>query len=243
MLKLAGDTHTHTIACQHAYSTVLENAAYAKKLGHRFLALTDHGPQMAGCVHSWYFMNLPKFVPRELDGVVLLRGCEANILENGTLDLPEAALANLDWVIASMHRGLTPQELSEAEYTAYWLKIAENPYIDCIGHLGNSIYRCDYPAVIEAVAAHGKVVEINSSSPISRPGCEEACHQIIRLCKEYGVPLVLSSDAHFATGIGNVAWASQAVLEEDYPTENILNLDYRRMADWLQAKKGLLLPD
>lgn len=245
MLKIAGDTHTHTIACQHAFSTIQENVTQAGRLGHRFIALTDHGPAMEGCVHHWYFSNLPRFVPQELDGLVLLRGCEANVLAGGSLDLDSSILGNLDWVIASMHRGetLMPVGLAPEIYTEAWLNIARNPYVDCIGHMGHTAFFCDYETVIEELARQGKVVEINSSSYLSRPGSEPNCREIIRLCKKHGVKLVLSSDAHFYTGIGQVDWSVQAVEAEDFPASDILNLDYSRMRRWLMDKKGLSLPE
>ncbi|MEG1943049.1 MAG: phosphatase, partial [Angelakisella sp.] len=58
-MKIIGDTHTHTTACGHAYSTVLENIDYAASIGHRFLALTEHCPAMPNCPNNWYFANLP----------------------------------------------------------------------------------------------------------------------------------------------------------------------------------------
>lgn len=242
-MKIIGDTHTHTSACQHAYSTITENAARARLLGHRFLALTDHAPTMLGCPHEWYFINLPRFIPRTLDGVVMLRGCEANILEDGTLDLNDNTLKPLDWVIASMHGGIMPTGLSQQTYTDLWLKIAENPYVDCIGHMGQEKYKPDYEKVLTAFAKNNKVVEINNSSPVSRPGCEDNCREIVGLCKKLGVKLVLSSDSHFYETIGNVDWAASLVTDEDYPQRDILNLDYHRFAGWLAAKKGILLPE
>lgn len=244
MLTIAGDTHTHTIACQHAYSTISENVAQALRLGHRFLALTDHGSAMQGSTHPWYFENLPRFVPQELEGLVLLRGCEANLLDDtGKLDIESRVLSGLDWCIASMHRGLMPMDKDPEYYTRAWLKIAENPHIDCIGHMGHTAFTCDYETAIAAFAKHGKVVEINASSPVSRPGSEDSCRRIVQLCKQYGVPLVLSSDAHFYTHIGQVEFAAKLVTEEGYPPEAILNLEYGRMRDWLRRKKGLELPE
>lgn len=242
-MKIIGDTHTHTLACQHAYSTITENAARARLLGHRFLALTEHAPAMPGCPHEWYFINLPRFIPRILDGVVMLRGCEANILEDGSLDLDDKILETLDWVIASMHGGIVPTGLSQQTYTDFWLKIAENPYVDCIGHIGQEKYKPDYERVLTAFAKNNKVVEINSSSPMSRPGCEDNCREVVRLCKKLGVKLVLSSDSHFYETIGKVDWAASLVTEEGYPETDILNLDYRRFAQWLTAKKGIQLPE
>lgn len=242
-MKIVGDTHTHTNACNHAYSTITENIRWAAGLGHRFLAITEHGCAMEGAPHPWYFGNLPKFVPRQVEGLTILRGCESNVLGDGSVDLPDYLLEGLDWVLASMHRAIMPEGLGIEKNTEAWIKIAQNPYIDCMGHMGHTAFPADYRRVVEACAQYGKVVEINASSPISRPGSEDNCREILRLCKEYGVSIVLSSDAHYMTGIGVVDWSIGAVEEIGYPPEQILNLDYGRMAHWLYKKKGLVLPD
>lgn len=242
MIKIVGDTHTHSSACQHAYSSVLENIAQAKKLGHKFLALTEHGPILAGCPHHWYFSNIARMIPQVVDGLVILRGCEANILNGGEVDLAPSILASLDWVIGSMHSTVMEENLPAEEYTKFWLKIAENPHIDCIGHIGQERFKPDYETVIKAFAENNKVVEINSSSPQSRPDSIENCKEVIRLCKKHGVKIVLSSDAHFVTAIGQVEYASKLVEENDFPMEQIINTDYNIFAEYLYEKKGIVLP-
>ena len=62
-MNIAGDTHTHTLVCQHAYSTLLENIRAAAALGHRFIVTTEHGPAMPGAPYEWFFENLRKAVP------------------------------------------------------------------------------------------------------------------------------------------------------------------------------------
>ena len=80
-MDLKIDLHTHTIASGHAYSTLLENLQEAKGKGLKMLAITDHGPQLAGGPQLFYFGNL-RVLPREYLGVELLRGVEANILDS-----------------------------------------------------------------------------------------------------------------------------------------------------------------
>ena len=156
-MKIAGDTHTHTLLCQHAYSTLLENIQAAAAAGHRFLATTEHGPAMPGAPHDWYFENLRKAVPRELLGVVVIKGCEANIMDQaGTLDVPEAGLKKLDLVIASMHRVTFPQDTTPEERTAAWRGVAKNPRVDIIGHLGDPRFKSDYEAAVRAFREGGQ---------------------------------------------------------------------------------------
>lgn len=242
-MQIVGDTHTHTVASGHAFSTLLENVARAKDLGHRFLATTDHTGRMPQAPHRWFFENLPGSVPRVLDGVVILRGCEANIQEDGALDLRQDILEGLDWVIASMHQHVLPVELGEEAYTRLWLAMAENPSVDVFGHMGQVKYRCDYRAVVEAMAKHRKILEVNAGSARVRKGSEQGCLELLRLCGEYGVEVVLSTDAHFAPLIGQVEHSIELVRRAGFPRELVLNLDYERFRRAMEERKGILLPE
>lgn len=236
-MNIAGDTHTHTVSCQHAYSTLLENVQAAAKMGHRFMAATEHGPAIPGGPHEWYFENLAKAVPRELEGVVVIKGCEANILDlEGRLDVTELALQRLDFVIASMHRLPFPRNTTREQRTEAWKAVAKDPRVDAIGHLGDPRFEVDYEAVIRAVRDGGQAVELNNSSPKSRPGSEKNCLEIAALCKEMGVPVLLSTDAHFCTAIGHVDWSASVAEKVGIPEELILNLDYKRFRDWLAGR-------
>ena len=239
-MKIAGDTHTHTTACQHAYSTLLENIRHAAAMGHRFLVTTEHGPGMEGAPHEWFFENLRKAVPREVEGVVVIKGCEANLMDlAGTLDVPKAGLDRLDLVMVSMHRVTFPKNTTPEERTAAWRGVAKNPRVDIIGHLGDPRFKSDYEAAVRAFREGGQAVELNASSSKSRPGSEENCCRIAALCKELGVPVVLSSDAHFCASIGEVEPAAAIAQKAGIPEEQILNLSYRRFRDWLAARHGI----
>lgn len=241
-MNIAGDTHTHTVSCQHAYSTLLENVRAAKALGHRFMATTEHGPSIPGGPHEWYFENLAKAVPRQLEGVVVIKGCEANIVGlDGALDVTEAGLRRLDFVIASMHRHTFPQNTTKEQRTETWKAVAKDPRVDVIGHLGDPRFEVDYEAVIRAVKDGGQAVELNNSSPKSRPGSEENCLRIAALCKELGVPVLLSTDSHFCAAIGHVDWSASVAEKAGIPEELILNLSYKRFRDWLAARNPHIL--
>jgi putative hydrolase len=246
-MKIAGDTHTHTLICQHAYSTLLENIRAAAALGQRFLAFTEHCPAMKGAPPRVFFENIRKAVPREVEGVVVIRGCEANLLDaSGTLDLPADTLGRLDMVIASMHPStfLAGQPGTREDRTAAWLEVARNPLVDIVGHPGNPKFDFDYRTVLQALRDGGKAVELNASSRVSRPGCEANCLEIASLCREFGVPVVLSSDAHFCTAVGHVEWSVQLAEKAGIPEEQILNSSYRRFRDWLCSRRQILdLPE
>lgn len=236
-MNLIADTHTHTIACDHAYSTLTENAAAAAKRGLRFLASTEHASALPGAPRPLHFSNL-KELPPQLHGVTILKGAEVNILDReGNLDLPEWILARLDWVIASFHV-VTCEPMSEEDHTRAWLAVAENPHVDVIGHCGDGRFPFDHSAVIKAFAKQDKIVEINAHSFKVRPGSAENCPRIARLCAREGVRVVVSSDAHFHDAVGRVDRALTMLAEIDFPRELILNMDYERFLAVTCEKAG-----
>ena len=237
-MRIIADTHTHTVMSGHAHSTLLENLAEAKRKGLKFLAVTDHTGIMPGAPHESYFTCMWSAIPNEYDGVYLLRGCEANILdENGTLDISEAVLARLEWVIASIHGYLT-KPMDRDRHTQLWLKIAENPHVDVIGHCGEEIFSFDYEKVIPVFAQYGKIVEINAASWKNRPSSRKNCVRIAQLCVQNGVPLVVSSDAHFAGDVGSVENAVRMLEDAGIPEDSILNADPIRFARHLSLMTG-----
>lgn len=236
-MKIIADTHTHSLTCDHAYSTIAENLTAAAKAGLKILCSTEHTPDMPGAPSHIYFNNL-RVLPRYTDGVMLVRGAEVNVLDDrGGLDLTEHELEKLEWVIASMHMtNFHPK--SKAECTNAWLAIAENPRIHVIGHCGDERYAFDYEPVLREFARAGKIVEINSHSFLVRPGSKENCPKIARLCMELGIPVVVSSDAHHQSFVGRFD-AALAMLEEiGFPEKLILNAEYSRFLNMLHRLNG-----
>ena len=241
-MKIIADTHTHTLMSGHAHSTAMENINEAKRKGLKFIAITDHTGKMPASPHETYFACMWSALPDEYNGVYILRGCEANILdEDGTLDLSEKNLGRLEWRIASIHALLTPP-MDFERHTKLWLNVAKNPNVDVIGHSGEEAYRFDYERVIPEFKKYGKVVEINASSAKSRPTSIKNCTEIARLCAKYGVPMVLSSDAHFASQVGEVEKSIEIVRAAGVPEELILNTDEKRFAHFLENKLSRKFP-
>lgn len=237
-MSIIAETHSHTVACSHAYSTVTENARAAAQRGLRFLCVTEHGPKMPDGPHEWFFRNLPQAVPDILENVIILKGAEANILDfDGKLDLRKRDLEQLDWVIASYHT-VCLEPGSKEENTRGWLAVAKNPLVDVIGHCGDERYDFFYEPVLQAFAENGKIVEINAHSFDCRPGSRERCREIALCCKKFGIRLVCSSDAHFHGQIGQSQEAEQMLQEIGYPGEWILNNDFDRFLAVAREKSG-----
>ena len=225
-MNIAIDTHTHTLASGHAYSTIREMALAAREKGLKGLAVTEHAPEMPGSCQLFYFQNL-KVVPRNLYGVEMLFGTELNIMdENGTVDLPEEVISKLDITIASMHTPCYGRSKGMEKNTKAYLRTMQNPYIDIIGHPDDGRFEIDYKAVVKMAKETGTLLEINNSS--LRPGGFRKDAYIndlrlLELCKEYGVMVTLGSDAHFDVDIANYAFAEKVLKEARFPEELIAN--------------------
>ena len=97
------DLHMHTVASTHAYSTLSDYIAEARRKGIKLFAITDHGPDMADAPHHWHFINM-RIWPRVVDGVGILRGIEANIKNiEGEIDCSGPMFTSLDLIIAGFH--------------------------------------------------------------------------------------------------------------------------------------------
>ena len=235
-MQIIADTHTHTLASTHAFSTILENARAASQAGLAYLGWTDHGSSMTDAPHIWHFGNM-RVVPDELCGVKLLKGAEANLCDmEGHLDLPDSMLEKLGWVVASIHDPVLPPDTAE-DYTAAYIGAARNPYVDVIGHSGLTRHPYDYEAGVKAFRDAGKLVEINEGTFLSRPASLENCLKIASCCKAYECRVIVNSDAHFAAQIGRMPKALAMLAEIGFPPELIVNTSLDRFEAYLEERR------
>ncbi len=234
-MKIIADTHTHTVASGHAYGTIAENAMEAKEKGLRFLASTDHTGILPGAPCDNYF-SCQTNLPDSIAGVYLLRGCEVNILnDSGALDLPDSILADLEWVIGSMHKeSMTPG--CPESYMRAWLNVLHNPMVDVLGHMGDGRFEFDYEQVVRACKETGTLIEINSHSFSARAKSNENCRKIALLCMKYKVPVVVGSDAHSSYQVGDFDDALRMLEEISFPEDLVLNADFDRFSDFLRSR-------
>lgn len=232
------DLHTHTIASGHAYNTLREMAKAASDKGLSVLGITEHAPKMPGTCHSFYFHNL-KTVPRELYGIRLLLGSEVNIMDfEGNIDLEERDLKGMDIIIASLHTPCIKPGSIKENTTAY-LKVMENPYVNIIGHPDDGRYPVDYRALVEGAKEKGKVLELNNHSldpKCFRRDARENDLKMLELCKEYAVPVIMGSDAHFDTLIGEFSMAKKLLEEVEFPEELVLNRSVEALQGHVNVK-------
>lgn len=234
--RIVGDMHTHTVASQHAYATIAELVNQSIKLGMEVLAVTDHAPEMLDGAIRHHFLCLSG-LPEIADGIRLYKGAEVNIKSfDGRIDLDTEVLNRLDYVIASYHvEAINPGSIEEN--TEGWLNAIRNKYIDCLGHPGNPEYPFDHEKVVKTLHEYGKILEINSNSPLVRKGSEKNCIDLIRLCKKYSVPVVATSDAHHIWNLCKVEASLKMLEEEEFPPELILNTSKEAIEGYIQRRK------
>jgi putative hydrolase len=193
-----GDLHCHT-DWSDGGATVLEMAAAALARGYEYVAITDHSPRLKvvnglGPERLAAQARMIAEANQRLPGLTVLQGIEVDILEDGSLDLPDETLAGLDVVIASPHLKL---RMEAAAMTERMLKAVENPHVDVIGHPtgrrpgSRPGAEYDFELVFRRAAERGVVMEIDSD-----PARMDLSPDMARLAAGLGCRLSLDSDAH-----------------------------------------------
>lgn len=232
-MKILADTHSHTLASGHAYSTITEMAEAAAAKGLEVLALTEHAPKMPGTCGMFYFQNLD-VVPRMQKGVRLLMGAEVNIMDpDGTIDIPEDTCRDLDIVVASIHPPCYGLGHTAEENTRAYVEVMKKPYIHIIGHPDDGRFPMDYEVLVRTAKETGTLLEVNNSSlrpQSSRKGTRENMLTMLELCKQYEVPVTTGSDAHVNVDAGNFTNVMEVLAACDFPEELVatLNMDLLR---------------
>lgn len=230
------DLHMHTVASTHAYSTLHDYIAEAKRKGIKLFAITDHGPDMADAPHYWHFINM-RIWPRLVDGVGILRGIEANIKNlEGEIDCSGPMLSSLDLIIAGFHEPVfAPRD--KAAHTQAMIATMASGNVHIISHPGNPKFEIDIPAVAAAAAKYQVALEINNSSFIhSRKGSEANCRAIAAAVRDAGGWVALGSDSHTAFSLGDFSECRKVLDEVGFPEDRILNVSPRRLLSFLEAR-------
>jgi DNA polymerase (family 10) len=195
---IRGDLHMHTNVTD-GRASLEDMVAAAKKRGYSYIAITDHSKRvtMARGLDArrlkQHWQAIEKLAAT-VKGITVLKGIEMDILEDGSLDLPDDVLKDADWVIASIHYG---QNQPREKITARLVNAIRNPHVDAIGHpTGRLIgkrksYDVDLDTVFKAAAEHGCLLELNS-----QPDRLDLDDTALAAAKERGVHFVIDTDAH-----------------------------------------------
>jgi DNA polymerase (family X) len=220
---LKGDLHCHTTASDGTAS-IEEMAAAARDAGYEYLAITDHsasfgfGDEVSPKALS---EQIARIKATEIDGLTLLAGSEVNILPDGSLDYDDELLAELDWVIASVHSSF---RMSAEQMTERMVRAIEHPLVDALGHpSGRKLqkrdpYAFDVHRVIEAAARSGTMLEINSN-----PDRRDLNDIHARAAAGAGVPIVINTDSHRTTGFAVARYGIATARRAWLTAEQVLN--------------------
>ena len=236
LLELAdirGDLHCHT-TWSDGRQSVEEMGAAARDLGYDYLAICDHTRSVSvvpGLDADDVRRQAEEIAAanERLAPFRVLRGIECDILPDGSLDLPDDVLAELDWVMASVHAG---QRMPRDQMTMRVEEALRNPYVRGLSHpTGRLIERrppnaLDLERVLEVAAETGAVLEVNGL-----PDRLDLRDEHVRLAVDAGIPIIVSTDAHSARGLGNMrlavgtarrGWATAANVLNTQPLSSVL---------------------
>lgn len=236
MMNIELDVHTHTVASGHAFSTLQEMARAAAEKGLKLLGITEHAPGIPGTCAPIYFRNL-HVVPRHIYGIELMLGAEINVLDcEGNIDMDDKMMSVLDHRIAGIH-SLCYRHGTREQNTAGLEKVIRNPWIDIISHPGDGTADLLFePLVIAAKESH-TLLEINNSSlkPIRhKDSAKDNNLEILRLCKAYGVPVILGSDAHISFDIAEYGFLFPLLQATEFPEDLIVNTSVDKFRSYLR---------
>jgi DNA polymerase (family X) len=239
---IRGDLHCHT-TLSDGRNSLEEMAEAARARGYAYLAITDHSAthgfgndvsarQLARRIEEVRAWNAS--APR---GFRLLAGSEVNIGLDGALDYPDDLLAELDWVVASVHTSFAigDQAMSDRVIAAM-----EHPLVDCIGHLTGRLllrrepYGVQIERIVEAAARTGTMMEINGN-----PNRRDLNEHHAKLAAEAGVRIVCNTDAHGADTLSNIRYSVATARRAWLSAEQVENTRaWRSFAPLRKRAKG-----
>ncbi len=220
-----GDLHCHTTKTD-GRDTIESMARAAQAAGLRYLAVTDHSQSLAMAngldeERALEHARAIREINARLDGFTLLAGIECDIRQDGSMDLSDDCLAQLDIVIASIHSGFNQDG---AQMTERLLVAIACPWVDVLGHptgrliLKREPHKADMTRVIAAAAQAGVAMEINAQ--IDRLDLDDV---LARRARDAGARIVISTDAHSVTALGGMRWGVMVARRAWLSPEDVLN--------------------
>lgn len=238
--QIQGIFHNHTVWSDGA-ATLEQMVEAARALGYRYIGISDHSQA------AFYANGLKEdriraqhaqidAVQKTFPDIRIFKGIEADILADGAMDYPDEILATFDFVIASVHSRFN---LSEEDQTNRICRALANPYVTMLGHatgrllLSRDAYRVDMTKVLDAAAAHKKIVEINAN-----PHRLDLDWRLCGYAKEKGVTFSINPDAHSTEGLSDVPFGVNVARKGGVTAQDVVNtLPVEEMISRLQAMR------
>ncbi|MFP6859134.1 MAG: DNA polymerase/3'-5' exonuclease PolX [Roseibacillus sp.] len=238
--NLRGTFHNHTTASD-GRSTLAEMAAAAEELGLAYLGISDHSKssfQANGLDEERLIAQVQtiRALDETLDGIDLYAGSEVDILRDGSLDFSDDILAQLDYVVASVHASFS---LPEKDMTARLIKAMENPHVTMLGHMTGRLllrrepYAVNHEKIIDCAAETNTVIELNCSS--KRMDMDWSWW---RRARDRGVKCSINPDAHHVDALQSLHFGVRVARKGWLRREDIVNcLSAKEVQKWLQTPK------
>src|SRR3989454_9840905 len=223
--ELQGDIHMHTVETD-GRNTIEEMAEAARAHGYKYMAITDHSKNLAfanGLDDKRAVEHITRIrkAAETTDGIRIFAGIEVDILADGTLDLSDSVLEQMDIVIASVHSHFNQTPL---EMTDRLLKAIDNPNTSLIGHptgrilLRRDAYGFDLDAVLRAAAQKKVAMELNAY-----PDRLDLCDRHLRRAQELGVKIVINTDSHHTTHMEKIRYGVVQARRAWLTKDDVLN--------------------
>lgn len=228
------DIHTHSIASGHAFGTIREMAQAASEKNLALLGISEHAPGIPGTAHPIHFTNLT-VVPRTLYGVHIVHGCEINVQNGGTLSLEQRYIDFLDYAIVGMH-GNCYQNEGAKKNTENVISCMKNEKVHFVSHPDDGSLPLDYEMLVQGAKEYQVALEVNNSSifkKAKRLNCIENYRTMLKFCMEYQSPIIVSSDAHDPSWVGEFSLARKLLEEVHFDEDLILNTDIRKWGEFI----------
>ena len=222
---IRGDVHMHTIETD-GRNTIEEMAEAARERGYEYIAITDHSKNLAfanGLTDERAVAHIERIraVEKKMGGIRIFAGIEVDILSDGSLDLSDSVLEQMDIVIASVH-SLFNQD--RAQMTERLLKAISNPNTSLLGHptgrllLRRDAYQFDLDAILKAAAEHKVAMELNSY-----PDRLDLSDVHLRMAKQHGVKIVINTDSHHTSHMEKLRYGVTQARRAWLTKDDVLN--------------------
>jgi DNA polymerase (family 10) len=222
---LQGDVHMHTVETD-GRNSIEEMAEAARARGYKYMAITDHSKNLAfanGLDDKRALQHIQRIhaANENIEGIRIFAGVEVDILADGTLDLSDSVLEQMDIVIASVHSHFNQ---SPTEMTDRLLRAVENPNTSFLGHptgrllLRRDAYQFDLDAVLKAAASRKVAMELNAY-----PDRLDLCDRHLRLAKQHGLKIVINTDSHHTSHLEKIRFGVLQARRAWLTKEDVLN--------------------
>jgi len=235
------DLHIHTVASGHAHNTILEYLTMAKKLKMSAIGISEHGPFCPDVMINEAYFRVLERLPRKVDGVLVLRGIEANIIDaKGNLDISDKLIERLDYVMAGLHEIKNVKDRGMKKNTGAVVNAIRSGRIDIITHpFFTKEFSLDIEKISNEACAHNVLLELNISCLQGRKNQKDTLpnlKKMIAIAKKWKKKIIVGSDAHNIWELGEDTPLRKIKNKIGLTDGMIINNNPQKLLDFLEIK-------